>query len=163
MGTHYRGNESEVRRLDSFIKLVRETELVSARVHRHLPEAGLTVSQFGVLETLHHLGPLTQRDVGRKVLKSSGNVTLVIDNLEKQGLVRRERSTEDRRFVAVHLTEAGRKLIEEIFPRHVSTIVAEMRTLSGREQDELGRLCKKLELEGVSAHHQRGGGGMEVS
>lgn len=142
--THFHGTDEEVRALDAYIKLVRAGESVTARLAPLLDEANLTVSQFGVLESLYHLGPMCQRDLGRKLLKSGGNITLVVDNLEKRGLVYRARGKEDRRYVAVHLTEVGRRLIAEIFPRHAANIVREMSVLSPAEQEELGRLCRKL-------------------
>lgn len=144
MATHYQGNREEKRILDAFIKLLRATETVAANSHRNLASAGLTPSQFGVLEALFHLGPLCQRDLGRKILKSSGNITTVIDNLEKRGLVERRRGGEDRRYVAVHLTETGRGLIEELFPGQVAAICAEFAVLTPAEQAELARLCRKL-------------------
>ena len=144
MSTHYRGTEQERRTLDAFIKLLRATETVTANTHRHLAAAGLTPSQFGVLEALLHLGPLCQRDIGRKILKSSGNITTVIDNLEKRGLVSRRREGEDRRYVAVHLTQEGRELIAATFPRQAAAICAEFAHLSAAEQDQLARLCRKL-------------------
>ena len=106
--------------------------------------AELTISQFGVLEALHHKGPLCQRDIGVKILKSTGNMTLVIDNLEKHGLVKRERNTEDRRYFTVHLTQAGSELITRVFTDVESAIVAELAILSEGEQELLGSLCKKL-------------------
>src|SRR5918912_1458253 len=130
MGTKYRGSAAEVRALDALIKLSRAAESTDARLAGLLDEAGLTDGQFGVLETLYHLGPLHQRELGAKLLRSSGNVTLVVDNLEKRGLVRRERGVEDRRFVTVHLTEAGRRLIARLFPRHAARITAEMNVLT---------------------------------
>ena len=153
MGTHYRGSEKEVRALDAYIKLMRASTSVTSRVHRKLLQRRLTVSQFGTLEALHHLGPLSQGALGRKILKTSGNITVVIDNLERRGLVRRERDQRDRRCVTVHLTDAGRETIEEIFPVHVETIVNEMSSLTGPEQEDLARLCKRLGLaqgEGTS-------------
>ena len=144
MGTHYKGTEEEVRVLNTYIKLMRAVESVSSRLSPCLAAAGLTISQFGSLEALYHLGPLCQCDLSKKLLKSSGNITMVIDNLEKRGLVQRKRETEDRRFVTVHLTEAGHRLISEIFPRHVAAIVDEMSILTASEQEELGRLCRIL-------------------
>lgn len=144
MGTRHKGSPEEVRALNAFIKLSRAAESVLARLSGSLAEAGLTESQFGALEALYHLGPLHQRDVGAKLLRSSGNVTMVVDNLEKRGLVRRERGTEDRRYVTVHLTDAGRRLIARLFPRHAARITAELSALTPAEQDELGRLCRKL-------------------
>lgn len=144
MPTHFAGTLAEVRALNALIALSRASESVAARTQRHLAADRLTGSQFGVLEALYHLGPLCQRDLGAKLLRSGGNVTLVVDNLEKGGLVRRERDATDRRQVQVHLTPAGRRLIKKVFPRHVAGVVAEMRTLTAREQDTLRRLCRKL-------------------
>lgn len=75
---------------------------------------------------------------------SPGNMTVVVDNLEKRGFVRRERQTKDRRFVVVHLTEEGRGFFETVFPVHVGEVRKVMSALSDAEQDELGRLCRKL-------------------
>src|SRR5262245_17075490 len=130
MPTRHEGSEEEVRALNAFIKLVRATESVGARLSPLLAEAGLTTSQFGALEALLHLGPLYQCDLAAKLLKSSGNMTMVVDNLEKRGLVRRERCGNDRRFITIHLTDQGRRLIRKIFPRHVEAIVREMSVLA---------------------------------
>jgi len=125
---------------------VRAAESVTTRIHQHLIDAGLTVSQFGVLEALYHIGPLSQVNIAKKVLKSSGNITMVIDNLEKSGLVKRERKKDDRRYYIVQLTDEGRKLIGSIFPRHAAKIMEEMMILSSTEQETLGNLCRNLGL-----------------
>jgi MarR family 2-MHQ and catechol resistance regulon transcriptional repressor len=78
------------------------------------------------------------------LLKSGGNITLVIDNLEKQGLVQRERDPEDRRMIIVSLTPAGCELISKIFPAHVAAVVKELSYLTPEEQKTLGYLCRKL-------------------
>ena len=144
MGTHHRGPAREVRALDAYIKLLRGANAVTQRIHAHLRDDGLTVSQFGVLEALYHLGPLAQRDLCRKLLQSGGNMTLVVVNLEKRGLVRRERPAENRRLVMVRLTPAGRRLIKRVFPRHAEIVADEFATLTAAEQKELSRLMKKL-------------------
>jgi MarR family transcriptional regulator, 2-MHQ and catechol-resistance regulon repressor len=136
-----------VRALDAYIKLVRGTESVTRRIHEHLARADLTVSQFGVLEALFHLGPLSQRELGAKVLKSPGNVTMVLGNLEERGLVRRDRTIRNKRTCVVDLTPAGRRMVAKIFPRHVEAVVRELSTLSAGEQEMLGALCKKIGLD----------------
>lgn len=142
MGTRYRGTPDEIRALDAFIKLQRAADALGSRVHAHLAADDLTVSQFGVLEALLHLGPMCQRDIGLKLLRSGGNITLVVDNLEKRGLARRERSVENRKFVTVHLTDEGRRLVRRVFPRHVQAVVREMGALSAREQETFARLAR---------------------
>ena len=145
--THYKGIREEVRALSAYVKLVRASDSLTARIHRHLAAAGLTISQFGVLEALYHLGPLSQAEIAKKVLKSTGNITMVIDNLEKRGLVKRERDKEDRRYYAVQMMAEGKKLIGRIFPHHAARIMEEMNILSSAEQESLGYLCRKIGLQ----------------
>jgi MarR family 2-MHQ and catechol resistance regulon transcriptional repressor len=144
MGTHYQGTPDEVRALNVYIKLSRAADAVTQRINKHLKEDGLTVSQFGVLEALYHLGPMCQTELAGKILKSTGNLTLVIDNLEQAGLVERQRDTVDRRFVSVHLTPAGEALISRIFRPHVQGVVETMSALTTQEQETLAGLCRKL-------------------
>lgn len=144
MGTRYVGTKAEVTALDAYIKLIRAAESVSTRLHRHLDAHKLTVTQFGVLEALYHLGSMYQRELAEKLLKSGGNITLVIDNLEKRQLVKRDREVGDRRCISVSLTPSGKQLISDIFPVHVATVVKEMNILSIPEQEELGRLCRRI-------------------
>ena len=144
MPTYFSGSRAERRTLDTFIKLTRCTDSVMARIAERNTIGDLTFSQFAVLEALYHLGPLTAGEVGQKVLKSGGNMTLVIDNLERAGLVRRERDVKDRRVVHVHLLEAGKEKVEEVLPGHVAALVDEFKVLSAKEQETLGELCRKL-------------------
>jgi len=145
MGTRHRGSIEEINALNAFIKLQRAAESVSTRVHAVLPE-GLTITQFGVLEAIYHMGPLCQGELAEKLLRSGGNLTLVVDNLEKAGLVARERDPADRRFVVVKLTDKGTKFIAELFPKVVNNVSREMNRLSSTELLDLGRLCKKIGL-----------------
>lgn len=135
---------AETRALGAYVKLMRAADSVTQRIHRHLTPVGLTPSQFGVLEALHSLGPLCQRDLAAKILKTSGNVTLVLDNLEKRELVRRERSADDRRYITVSLTLKGDALIRDVFPQHAQAVQEDLSILTPAEQEELGRLCRKL-------------------
>ena len=144
MPTHYAGTRAELRTLDTFIKLTRCTNSLYARLSERNSVGDLTYSQFAVLEALYHLGAMTQGEISAKVLKSGSNMTTVIDNLERDGLVRRERDEKDRRVIHVHLTEAGRGKIEAVLPGHVAALVEEFSVLSAQEQKQLGELCKKL-------------------
>lgn len=146
MGTHYQGTKLEKDALDVYIKLSRAAESVEARVNCHLKDYGLTWSQFGVLEALYHLGPLHPHELAVKILKSSGNLTLVIDNLVKRGLVERVREETDRRYITICLTEAGHQLISSIFPRHVGHVLDAIGVLTPEEQHQLASLCRKLGL-----------------
>ncbi len=146
MSTHHPGSQKDQHALNAYISLLRCTETVTSDTCRHLAAEKLTVGQFGTLEALYHLGPLCQRDIGKKLLKTGGNVTTVVGNLEKRALVERRRMPEDRRYYSVALTETGQELIARIMPRHIENITTRLAVLSLQEQDELRRLCRKLGL-----------------
>ena len=112
--------------LDAYVKLLRAGRAVLARVEPRLAACGLTTTQFGVLEALLHKGALSQRELGRKVLTSPGNMTDLVDKLEARGLVQRTRQKHDRRAVQVDLTASGRALIEPLFARHATDIAVAM-------------------------------------
>lgn len=149
MGTHYEGTEAENLALDCYIKLFRAAESVGQRINAHLREHDLTTSQFGVLEALYHLGPMQSGELGQKILKTSGNMTMVIDHLEKQGYVTRQRREDDRRCVDILLTEPGRALTEAILPAHVAGVVDALSALTTAEQTQLAALCRTLGLAQV--------------
>jgi MarR family 2-MHQ and catechol resistance regulon transcriptional repressor len=147
MPTHYPGTPEQIRALNAFIKLNRSVITVQGRLLPSLQrEFGLTESQLGVLEALKHLGPLAQGELCRKILRSGSNLTTVVDNLEREGLVQRARDESDRRIQIVHLTDKGRELVERALPAHVEGITRTMAVLEPDEQRELGRLCRKLGL-----------------
>jgi MarR family 2-MHQ and catechol resistance regulon transcriptional repressor len=155
VGTKYQGTEEQKLALDAFIKLSRSTDRLTGALREQNPLPGrLTVSQLGVLEALLHLGPLDQQQLSRKILKTKGNLSLVVENLEKAGLVDRRRVAEDRRRLMVRLTGKGEELIGDIFPSHAQAITKLMSVLSPEEQKKLGILCRKLGL-GIEERFRR--------
>ena len=144
VSTKYTGSKDEIRALDTYIKLMRATHSVTSRVHNYLVEEKLTISQFGVLEAIFHLGPMVQRDLAAKLLMTCGNITTIVDNLEKRELVRRTRNSDDRRYITVQLTRTGEEVIRRLFPEHADRIRTELQILSAEEQELLGDLCRIL-------------------
>jgi MarR family 2-MHQ and catechol resistance regulon transcriptional repressor len=147
MGTNYEGSKKEVEALESCIKLIRSAEVINSKIYLELVEFDLTESQFGVLDALFHIGPLTQKEIGKKILKSEGNITMVIDNLEERNFVKRKRGEKDRRQYIVHLTKKGKKKIVEVLPNVVKVIKQYFEILDTNEQIELQRLCKIVGLQ----------------
>lgn len=144
MPTKYQGTEEEKNSLNSFICLMRASDSISQEIHASLFEKNLTISQFGILETLYHIGPMCQKELGSKILKSTANITTVIDNLEKRNLVVRIRNENDKRYITVELTGDGKDLISEIFPSHVKKIESLFQILNSDQKKSLQSLCKTL-------------------
>jgi len=154
MPTHFKGRRDTVRALSAYINFMRASDSLGSRMSAHLEAEGLTIGQFGVLEALLHLGPMCQRTLGKKLLRSGGNITFVVDNLEKHGWVRRERFESDHRMMMIHLTPAGRELIAALFPKHAKAIKDELSRLTPTEQETLRRLTRKLGRGGEESHRE---------
>jgi len=140
----YRPTPEQSSALDAYVKLSRAAAAVQSAIHRHLHDADLTIAQFGVLEALLHLGPMSQGTLARKILTSPGNLTNVVDKLQGRGLIRRERDATDRRVVLVHLTDRGRTSIEELMPSHVRQVTDAFAPLDPNERHHLAALCRTL-------------------
>lgn len=146
MGTQHTTTEKEKLALEAMIKLVRCADSLLYATKESYSRAGLTESQFGVLEALYHLGPMSQKEIGGKILKSKGNLTMVIDNLVKSGFVLRSQQPADKRYYSIRISPSGEKLIRQVFPEHVKGVVSAMSVLNPDEQTQLAALCKKLGL-----------------
>ena len=130
--------------LGLWVKLARAHSTFAKLADEDIRSFGLTTPQFGVLECLGHLGPMTLGELCRKQLVSGGNMTVVVDNLAKEGLVERIPSTEDRRSIDVRLTTKGKRFFDEVFVKHAKRVSDLTSVLTDKEQEELACLLKKL-------------------
>lgn len=130
--------------LDLYIALSRASEWVNAYGDRDIRNYGLNRTEFGVLELLYHKGAQPIQQIGGKVLMSSGNITYVVDKLEKKEFVKRKSSTEDRRLIFAEITEKGKQFIEEVFPKHTEVIEKAVAGLTAEEKKIASQLLKKL-------------------
>ncbi|HVP55718.1 MAG TPA: MarR family transcriptional regulator [Candidatus Eisenbacteria bacterium] len=135
--------------LATYVRLMRAANAARNHAGRHLAGTGLTLTQFAVLEALYHLGPMSLSDIAQKILTTGGNLTMVVGNLERQGLAHRQRSPEDRRVLVVVLTAKGKSAIRRLFPVHAAGITEFMAALSPAQQEQLGSLCRQLGRQGL--------------
>ncbi|MGO4694590.1 MarR family winged helix-turn-helix transcriptional regulator [Paenibacillus sp. 2TAB26] len=137
-------NEKQNDSLDLFIALSRASQWVNAHADRDIRKNGLNRTEFGVLELLYHRGPQPLQQIGEKVLMSSGNITYVVDKLEKKQMVRRRASTTDRRLIYAELTDEGKQFVEDVFPAHEDAIKQAVNGLTTEEKQSASKLLKKL-------------------
>ncbi len=143
--TRQYGKRAE-RALGLWVKLARAAATMARLTAMDIRTYGLTAPQFSTLETLGHLGPLALGELCQKQLVSGGNMTVVVDNLERDGLVERIPSPNDRRVIVVRLTAKGKKLFDKIFPQHARYVTELVSVLTDEERDRLAALLKKLGL-----------------
>jgi MarR family transcriptional regulator, 2-MHQ and catechol-resistance regulon repressor len=135
--------------VQAYVRLIRSSEVLHAQVSRGLAIEGISASQFSAMKVLRIHGKLAQRDIAKYILKSGGNITILVDNLETMGLVVRDRDTKDRRVVYVSLTEKGAALFDELYPGHLERIREAMAGLTEEECHTLVSLLQKVSVEEV--------------
>jgi MarR family 2-MHQ and catechol resistance regulon transcriptional repressor len=108
-------------------------------------------SDFGVLEALLHRGPLSPKQLGEKVLLTSGSMTAAVDRLEGRGLVERQDDKQDRRACIVRLTPEGKRLIERAFARHREEMEEALREFSPEDRRTLLPLLRRVGRAAVAS------------
>ncbi|MBU0558351.1 MAG: MarR family winged helix-turn-helix transcriptional regulator [Bacteroidetes bacterium] len=111
---------------------------------RNMATHSLTAPQFHVLEVLMNSGPIPLKRISEELLVTGANITCVVDNLEKEDLVKRVPSKKDRRVINAELTNKGKEKITQIYPDYTSTLFDSMQVLSDSEKAELNKLLSKL-------------------
>ena len=127
-----------------WLVLWKASRAVQARADRSIAQFDMVPSDFGVLEALLHKGPLTVKQIGEKVLLTSGSMTAAVDRLEKRGLVKRGEDARDRRARVIDLTPAGRELIERAFACHRDAMERALEGFSEGERIILLPLLRSL-------------------
>ena len=105
----------------------------------------LTSPQFGVLEILLKTGPVPLKRISEEMMVTGANITCVVDNLEKEGFVRRIHSKEDRRVILAELTATGKTKIDSVMPQYIENMSTLTSILTEHEQKELTKLLGKLQ------------------
>jgi MarR family 2-MHQ and catechol resistance regulon transcriptional repressor len=122
---------------------------VEAHAHRHIAGLDMCLSDFGVLEVLLHRGPLNVKDLGAKVMLTSGSMTAALDRLGRRGLIDREEDATDRRVRMVWLTEAGTALIREAFEDHTKAMELAVAGVGKKDRELLIDLLRQLGMDAV--------------
>ncbi len=128
-----------------FLVLWKAARAVEAYAERSVIDLEMCGSDFAVLEALLHKGPLAVNEIGKKILLTSGSITVAVDRLEDRGLVERRAHGTDRRAKIVHLTREGRKMITRAYAEHAADLERLVSaSLTTKERATLIRLLKQI-------------------
>ncbi|MBC5629231.1 MarR family transcriptional regulator [Clostridium sp. NSJ-6] len=130
--------------LSTLVVFTRAEHAIHKKELETVKESGLTPAQFGVLEALYNKGDLRICELIEKILTTSGNITVVIKNLEKEGLIKKNPDPEDKRSCIISLTEKGKDIIESILPNHINNIKSIFEVLTDEEKITLKNILKKF-------------------
>jgi DNA-binding MarR family transcriptional regulator len=131
--------------LDATIEAIVYLYTESRRITKGLAgRYGLTGPQLAVIKMLEPVGKLSLSELSWKIRARNSTVTGIIDRMEREGLVERRRSEEDRRVVNIVLTDAGKKLASEISVEPVQIFRRVLGELSAADAAELSRILGLL-------------------
>ena len=130
--------------LSTLVVFTRAENTIHRIEYQTIKQSGLTPAQFGVLEALYNKGDLRICELIEKILTTSGNITVVIKNLEKEGLIEKKPDPNDKRSCIISLTEEGKKIIEDILPNHIKNIKEIFEVLTDEEKNTLKTILKKF-------------------
>ena len=131
--------------LKLLIGLHRVCNEIDRRSSQIFAQYGLSLGQFAVLEVLYHKGNLSVGEVQKKILSTSGTIPGIVNNLTKRGLLQRRTDVNDKRKCILHITEEGKKLMREVFPKNKTTIIDSMSNWSDEEKNQMLKILKKFE------------------
>ncbi|MGT2926984.1 MarR family winged helix-turn-helix transcriptional regulator [Streptococcus cuniculipharyngis] len=117
---------------------------IDQQVSNSYKNHGITPTQFNVLEVLYNKGQMKICHLISKIFATSGNMTVVLRNMEKNGWIYRQVDPQDRRASLIGLTPQGESLIKKALPEHLEAVYQTMSILSPQEQDDLITLLKNF-------------------
>jgi DNA-binding MarR family transcriptional regulator len=129
----------------AWVETARVTQLVERQIVTELGRHGFTLPQFDVVATLRFGEGVTQQELAERLLVTKGNVTGVLDRLEKLGWVERRPDPQDRRANRLHLTAAGRRKIDAVMPAHDAIVLSAMRGVSEADVKTFRKVLREIE------------------
>ncbi|HLS10206.1 MarR family transcriptional regulator [Lentibacillus sp.] len=130
--------------LKAFVVLMKAAKSLTEYVKKDISRYDMKTSDFAVLEALYHKGNLTVKQISEAVLINAGSMTYVIDKLEAKDLLERRPCKDDRRAVYIHITEKGKQLMNDIFPKHQEAIEEVFQELTADEKKTVIDLLKRI-------------------
>jgi DNA-binding MarR family transcriptional regulator len=141
------------RALRVWLRLLTCTQLIERRVRSRLRSRfATTLPRFDLMAQLErHPEGLKMNELSRLLMVTGGNVTAIVDQLEKEGLAERLDEPADRRAFRIRLTRGGEKTFAEMARAHEEWVVELLAGTTKREQDELLKLLAKVKQHAVEA------------
>ena len=136
--------ETSFREVMLWVRLAMTFNVLYHEIKMELSKEKLTVPQLDIISCLDRSKGLPLSELAERLLVTGGNITGIIDRLERNGYVYRERDKKDRRIVRALLTEKGFDLYKSFLPRYKEVMRKINSVLTTEERQQLQRLLKKL-------------------
>ncbi|MDD2829580.1 MAG: MarR family transcriptional regulator [Sulfuricurvum sp.] len=139
--------------LSTWVEMMKAFNRIRSLELTLIEENGLTIGQFSLLELLYHRGEQSIGAATVLAMSTPGNMTVVVKNLSKRGLIMSHKNPNDKRSSILKITDEGKRIMESLFPEHSRRIQTFMSGLSTDEQNETQKLLRKLNKSLRGVHH----------
>lgn len=127
-----------IHRMESYLRICENTVLKDYKI---------TPMQIGVLDTLSEYGEMKIQDLIDRMSSTSGNMTVIIRNLERDGYIHRNPVPEDKRCCMIGLSDEGRNLLDRIMPEHRGNITQVLKRMPEKNQELLTQIIRDFLAE----------------
>lgn len=127
-----------------YISMSRVINTLRRENNKLILKYNLTLGQFAVMEALYSKGRLSTGEVMEKILTTSGNIPVIVKNLEKDGFITRDQAESDKRRFILDLTEKGKDLMDEIVPENLKFMDELISLWDDDDKEELIILMNKF-------------------
>ncbi|MEO3387410.1 MarR family transcriptional regulator [Mesorhizobium sp. CAU 1741] len=132
-------------RFRNWIALLRAEKAVARELTRALAPLDLKLGQLDVMMNVYRHPGMSQQDVANRLLVGRSNITMLVPQLEKQGLIRREGDTKDKRVIRLFLTEAGEARLRDALKVYTGIVDKVMAQSTPEQCDAMGEQMRRIE------------------
>jgi MarR family 2-MHQ and catechol resistance regulon transcriptional repressor len=143
MATHY--GQKAALSMKTWMQVFRTYNKIRAKELAYIQSYDLTMPQFQVLEVLYHKGDLNIGSITKLTMSTPGNITVVVKNLKRDGLIVSLQDENDKRASILTITQKGKAIIEKVFPQHAKNFETYFNVLNNEELETLYTLLNKLQ------------------
>ena len=130
--------------MQTWMQIFRTYNKIRTKETTYIQSFDLTMNQFQVLEVLYHRGDLNIGSITKLTMSTSGNITVVVRNLKRDGYITSIADIKDKRASILSITQKGKDIIEKLFPTHAKNFENYFEVLDEEETDTLFTLLRKL-------------------
>ncbi|MFV0481404.1 MAG: MarR family winged helix-turn-helix transcriptional regulator [Campylobacteraceae bacterium] len=137
-------DDRTTRSMKTWIQLLRSFKSINTKELNYITKCGLSMNQFEILEALYHKGDLKIGEITRLIMSTPGNVTVVVKNLSRDGLIEISKDATDKRSQIASITPLGEEKIASMFGKHSQNLKSFFDEFNDEELDSLFAMLRRL-------------------
>lgn len=136
-------------RFKNWIAVAKASQIIHQKLAKSLIALDIKVPHLDIMANLYRFEGISQQDLARKLLVGRSNISMLLPQIEKRGLIQRRPDDRDKRILRLYLTEKGRDITRKALAMELELIEHSMSTTTldecNRVGDIMNRMIKKME------------------